>query len=549
MRHLSAVPLLSTAMIAVLMLSMSILIACAGNGSDPAPATKNIASPAPPEPISQPETPADDAAPQAPEIQADSPPESEATPDLAGETPASARGEETLPPAGGKTMPVEPANMATPALSREEMKSDAYSAIAEDFVRTFVGGRADKSPPAEDYFGTFVGGPSDERSPSTGKHGSRPPSTGKHGGRPTGPPTDLKAGEVNDNQRWNEYLQFTKDYDSHPVHRTNLADRRIITVLDRDGNPVPNAIITVSDNGKNLAEYLTYADGRTLIFPEAIQSRPASGAGGWWENGQLDISVERDGFTGETILVPQEGDSHTHTHTVTLDGKMTYGMSVPLDVLFLLDSTGSMADEIKQIKVTLASIAKRVSNLPANPDLRFGMVSYRDRDDTYVTRLHDFDGNVERFQQTIRGVRASGGNDYPESLNQALHEAVNDASWRENSIRLTFLIADAPPHLDYPQDEDYAVEMVRAREKGIKIFSVASSGLDQQGEYIFRQIAQQTMGSFLFILYRDGPQGKLDTPHSVEQFTVNNLDGLIVRLIEMELAGIEGGEQPGMRMK
>ena len=331
---------------------------------------------------------------------------------------------------------------------------------------------------------------------------------------------------MNDNQRWNEYLQFTTDYDGPPVHRTNLADRQIITVLDRDGNPVPNAIVAVSDNGKNLAEYLTYADGRTLIFPEALQNRPASGESPW-QRGQLNVSVERDGFTSETSIVPGEGE----THTLTLDGKMTYGSNVPLDVLFLLDSTGSMDDEIKQIKVTLQSIAKRVSNLPANPDLRFGMVSYRDRDDTYVTRLHDFDGNVERFQQTIRGVRANGGNDYPESLNQALHEAVNDASWRENAIRLIFLIADAPPHLDYPQDEDYAVEMARAREKGIKIFSVASSGLDQQGEYIFRQIAQQTMGNFLFILYRDGPQGKLDTPHSVEQFTVNNLDGLIVRLI------------------
>ena len=536
MRHLSAIPLLSTAMITILMLSMSILIACAGNGSDPAPATKNTSSPEPPEPISQPETPADDAAPQAPEIQADSPRESEAPPDLAGETPADARVEESLPPAGGKTMPVEPANMATPALPREEMKSDAYSAIAEHFAGTFVGGHSSDRPPpiaAEDSSATRSG------------HRRPPTTTGKHGGRPTGPPTDLKAGEVDDNQRWNEYLQFTKDYDGHPVHRTNLADRRIITVLDRDGNPVPNAIITVSDNGKHLAEYLTYADGRTLIFPEAIQSRPASGAGGWWENGQLNINVERDGFTKNTSIFPEKNA----THTLTLDGKMTYGMSVPLDVLFLLDSTGSMDDEIQQIKVTLASIAKRVSNLPANPDLRFGMVSDRDRDDTYVTRLHDFDGNVERFQQTIRGVRASGGNDYPESLNQALHEAVNDASWRENAIRLIFLIADAPPHLDYPQDEDYAADMVRAREKGIKIFSVASSGLDDQGEYIFRQIAQQTMGSFLFILYQSAPQGELGTPHSVEQFTVNNLDGLIVRLIEMELTGIEGGEQPGMRMK
>ena len=381
---------------------------------------------------------------------------------------------------------------------------------------------------------------------ATASAGSRSSDTGKLGGRPIQPQADLKAGEVDDNQRWNEYLRFVADYEGPPVHRTSLADWQIIIVLDRERNPVPNALVTVSDGGKGLAEYLTYTDGRTLLFPEALQGRTTSRNGeNQKERGRLSVSIKRDGFAAERSIILGEGA----THTITLDGKMTYGSSVPLDVLFLLDSTGSMDDEIQQIKTTLQSIAKRVSNLPANPDLRFGMVSYRDREDSYVTRLHDFDGNVERFRRTIRGVEARGGSDYPESLNQAIHEAVNDASWRENSIRLIFLIADAPPHLDYQQDEDYAVEMARAREKGIKIFSVASSGLDEQGEYIFRQIAQQTMGSFLFILYREGPQGKLDTPHSVEQFTVNNLDGLIVRLIEMEMAGIEGGERPGMRMK
>ena len=106
MRHISAVPLLSTAMIAVLMLSMSILIACAVAGPDPGPATKNIGSPAPPEPISQPETPADDAAARAAEGPADFPRESDAPPDLAGETPGSAPMEESPPPAGARTKPV-----------------------------------------------------------------------------------------------------------------------------------------------------------------------------------------------------------------------------------------------------------------------------------------------------------------------------------------------------------------------------------------------------------------------------------------------------------
>ena len=64
-----------------------------------------------------------------------------------------------------------------------------------------------------------------------------------------------------------------------------------------------------------------------------------------------------------------------------------------------------------------------------------------------------------------------------------------------------FLIADAPPHLDYEDDYDYAVEMQGAAGRGIKIFPIASSGLDVQGEYIFRQIALHTMGRFIFILY------------------------------------------------
>ena len=521
MRYLAAILILMTVLLAS--------IACGGGAPDTGPPPENEASPVTgpsvvPVPLaqpvpgteSQPGTPVTSAATRETEAPTDSPQQPEQPPDLAKETPGAARMEESKPEAYAQTTPVP---MGTPAPRSERGDLGTYGATTKDH--------------AEGYSG---------RPPATGEHSGRFSESGKHGDRPIQRQADLKAGEVDDNQRWNEYLQFVADYEGPPLHPTSLADRQIIIVLDREGNPVPNALVTVSDKGKELAEYLTYADGRTLLFPDAIQGRPTSRSS---ERDQLTVSVERDGFTAKKSIILGEPT----THAITLDGKMTYGSSVPLDVLFLLDSTGSMDDEIQQIKATLQSIAKRVSNLPANPDLRFGMVSYRDRDDSYVTRLHDFDGNVERFQRTIRGVEASGGNDYPESLNQALHEAVNDASWRENSIRLTFLIADAPPHLDYQQDEDYAAEMVRAREKGIKIFSVASSGLDDQGEYIFRQIAQQTMGNFLFILYRDGPQGKLDTPHSVEQFTINNLDGLIVRLIEMELAGIEGGQKPGMRMK
>ena len=359
----------------------------------------------------------------------------------------------------------------------------------------------------------------------------------------------LKAGEVDDNQRWQEYLDFVEKYQGPPVHATNLSNRQIITVLDRQGNPVPNAQVKIGRRSDGTGATLTkrtYADGRTMFFPLEGLDPGMAMRNDKQTAGELTITVGRDGFTRTIRIVPETAMEHE----IALEGSMTYGLDFPLDVVFLIDSTGSMADEIHRIKMNLESIAKQVSNLPANPDLRFGMVSYRDRGDEYVTRLYPFDGNVRRFSEAIQNLEASGGGDYPESLNEAFHEAVNNMGWRENAIRLIFLIADAPPHLDYPQDKDYATEMMRAQEKGIKVFSVASSGLDQQGEYIFRQIAQQTMGKFLFILYPTGPGGSLETPHDVEQYSIDRLDSLIVKLIEEELAKLRTGvEQSGMTMK
>ena len=352
----------------------------------------------------------------------------------------------------------------------------------------------------------------------------------------------LKAGEVDDNKLWDEYLDFVEEYQGPPAHETNLSNRHIVTILDQAGRPAPNAKVTISmraDGAETTRTNRTYADGRTVFFPEGKYRRGIIMKNGEAQPVKFTITANLDGFTS-ILHIPQ--NAQWSNHEITLEGTMHFGGNIPLDVLFLLDSTGSMAHEIHQIKSTLHSTAMQVSNLPANPDLRFGMVSYRDREDEYVTRLYRFDRDVKQFSRSVDEVQADGGGDYPESLNQALHEAVNDMSWRSGAIRLIFLIADAPPHLDYAQDEDYAAEMVRAREKGIKIFSVASTGLDERGEYIFRQIAQQTMGRFIFIL-EEGPQGNLETPHSVEQYSVNQLDSLIVRLIREELEATEHGRE------
>jgi hypothetical protein len=335
---------------------------------------------------------------------------------------------------------------------------------------------------------------------------------------------NLSAGEVDDNERWDEYLRFRDQYEGPEVHDVDISERYVISVSDANGRPVPNADVRVSAGETVLFEGRTYANGQTLFFPRAFAA----------SHGAESFTLRVAKGEADRELAFTRGEAPGWDVVLDLEQAAVEGM--PLDVLFLLDSTGSMADEIAQIKATLLSISARISDLPSQPDLRLGMVAYRDRGDDFVTLLHDFESEPERFLETIRGVVADGGDDYPESLNEALHVAVHEPQWRHgDAIRLIFLIADAPPHLDYQDDYSYADDMVDAHRRGIKIFSIATSGLDAQGEYIFRQIAQHTMGRFLFVVY--GPGGT--TSHSVSDYTVERLDDLVVSLVEGELAHLD----------
>lgn len=338
------------------------------------------------------------------------------------------------------------------------------------------------------------------------------------------PVHSIQAGEIDDNQRWDEYLRYRSQYRGPAVHDVNVSERYVIRVQDAASRGILNALVRVSDGETLIFEGRTYADGRTLFFPGAFS--------GTANVGTFRVYAEKDGVSETYDMAREQQDQWV----VELEAAASFGSTVPLDILFLLDATGSMADEIGQIKSTLASISERINGFPSHPDLRFGMVIYRDRGDEFVTRTYQFEPDVRKFVSAVEEVAADGGGDEPESLNEALHTAVHTPEWRlDDAIRLIFLVADAPPHLDYAQDYDYAKEMAAAHQRGIKIFAIASSGLNEQGEYIFRQVAQHTMGRFIFILYGDG-NGGLSTPHDVGQYTVEQLDDLVVRLVEEELA-------------
>ncbi len=174
-----------------------------------------------------------------------------------------------------------------------------------------------------------------------------------------------------------------------------------------------------------------------------------------------------------------------------------------IDVVFLLDATGSMGDEIAVIKEKMREMISAIALGEPSPDVRFGIVVYRDRGDEYVTRRYPLTRDIDQTVADLRDIEATGGGDYPESLNEGLHVALHDMAWdrTEGAAHLVFLIADAPPHMDYAQDFDYRDEADFAAREGIVIHAIGASGLDEEGEGVLRHVAATAQGEFQWLAY------------------------------------------------
>jgi Mg-chelatase subunit ChlD len=335
----------------------------------------------------------------------------------------------------------------------------------------------------------------------------------------------VTAGMVDDNADFAGYLAFRER--TQVEHRPReVRERHLLEVKDARGRGISDAEVAVVGDSGHAMWARTDAGGRVWLHPEAFD--PARSA-------VYDIVARKQGRESAARFARGQKSAIE----LRLDARPAEARA-RLDLVFLIDATGSMADEIDKLKATLRTIVAEVAALPSRPDVCLGLVAYRDRGDAFLVRTHDFTHDVGAF---LRGalvpLQAAGGGDYPEAMNEALHETVHQLSWRgDGATRMVVLLADAPPHLDYGAPH-YDDAMVAALGKGIKIFGVGASGLDRQGEYIQRQIAQYTGGRFVFLTYADardpssGP-GR-ETPHDVKNYSVDTLDRLIVRLVTDEL--------------
>jgi len=145
-----------------------------------------------------------------------------------------------------------------------------------------------------------------------------------------------------------------------------------------------------------------------------------------------------------------------------------------VDVVFVLDTTGSMSGLIQTAKEKIWSIATTMASAQPTPEIRIGLVGYRDRGDAYVTRIADLSGDLDSVYATLMDFQADGGGDGPESVNKALHDAVHQMSWSQqtSAYQVVFLVGDAPPHMDYQDEAQYPEILAAAHDKGIVVNTI-----------------------------------------------------------------------------
>ncbi|MFL6335255.1 MAG: vWA domain-containing protein [Pyrinomonadaceae bacterium] len=185
-----------------------------------------------------------------------------------------------------------------------------------------------------------------------------------------------------------------------------------------------------------------------------------------------------------------------------------------LEMVFVLDTTGSMGGLIDGAKQRIWGIVNDVMQTPAKPNVRVGLVAYRDHGDSYVTQVLPLTNDLDKVYTTLMEYRADGGGDGPEDVRQALADGVRKAGWSQpqaNTAQILFLVGDAPPHDDYVQEPDTLDTTAEAIKAGMVVNTI-QCGADGTTQSVWQQIARRGEGQY-FAIAQDGGVETVATPY------------------------------------
>jgi Mg-chelatase subunit ChlD len=196
-----------------------------------------------------------------------------------------------------------------------------------------------------------------------------------------------------------------------------------------------------------------------------------------------------------------------------------------IEVCFVLDTTGSMGGLIEGAKQKIWSIANEMISAQPTPELKLGLIGYRDRGDEYVVKTFSLTDDIDAIYGHLREFQAGGGGDAPESVNEALGEAIHKMPWSSDSkvLKIIFLVGDAPPHMDYPNGPKYP-DLCREAAKNDLIINTIQCGEMAETKPIWQEIAKLSEGSYVGIS-QSGNVAVISTPMDKELSRLNERIG------------------------
>lgn len=331
----------------------------------------------------------------------------------------------------------------------------------------------------------------------------------------------LTAGEWNDLHNWDHHwtsLLADGEIESHQnMYGFFPKQRYTVLLTNAQDFPVSDAVVQLKSRGEIIWEARTDNTGKAELWSGLFDKKELPG-----------LKVEA-WVNGEKYELEQPKASKSGFNFLKINTECAASKNV--DIVWAVDATGSMGDEIEYLKTELLDVIGRAKS--RNPELAFrmGTVFYRDLTDAYITKSSGLSPDISRTVDFIKKQFADGGGDYPEAVHSALEEAIFRQKWSENAIaRICFLVLDASPHQSAEVSASLQKSIREAARLGIRIVPVAASGIQKDTEFLMKFFGLATNGTYVFLTDHSGIGNKHLEP-TTDEYKVEPLNDLLVRLI------------------
>lgn len=330
----------------------------------------------------------------------------------------------------------------------------------------------------------------------------------------------LTAAEINDFAKWSIWDSIVTQKLSYCPEAFELYPKKrfVLQLTNLFNIPLPNAKIQLIDDQSNTVwSSITDNTGKAELWANFFEDKQV--------NNNYTIQCEYQGEIRQTPATPfNQGINFMAFNKPCFESKN-------VDIMFIIDATGSMSDEFEYLKSEIVNVIKKIQTKNKNLNINTGSVFYRDKNDGYITKILPLTSDYNAVSEFINKQDACGGGDFGEAIPEALEEAFTNGNWRDTTLaKIVFLVLDDHCRTDSATLSNLHKQINFASKNGIRIVPIACSGIYSYGEYLIRALALATNGTSFFLTNDSGIGGWHDKP-STDKIKVEMLNDMLIRTV------------------